>query len=225
MGRGPWPRFQPPETRNQGAGAGLWWITRVLSNHFCDTLGHLPLLLGCSSLGLGPFCIAEVISHSPVVEEPPFAGPMLDVWKSQTMGFEALCAFGKLKLEALHFCLRWWEDAPNGFRHGLHCNPCYIGQKSSPNTKGVSFFLAGVSLHHLGTISFCWLLFVWPIQYLSGMWDQGVYPHFCDTRESPPLTGGSSLGLGPFCCIAEVDSISHSPFFFPLYFFGDPVVQ
>ena len=43
----------------------------------------------------------------------------------------------------------------------------------------------------------------------SGLWDQGVYPHFCDTRESPLYMGSWSLGA-PFCCITEV-VISHSP--------------
>ena len=43
----------------------------------------------------------------------------------------------------------------------------------------------------------------------SGLWDQRVYPHFCDTRESPLSMGGWSLG-GHFCCITEV-VISHSP--------------
>ena len=28
----------------------------------------------------------------------------------------------------------------------------------------------------------------------AGLWDQGVYPHFCDTRESPFYMGGLSLG-------------------------------
>ena len=39
---------------------------------------------------------------------------------------------------------------------------------------------------------------------------RGLSNHFCDTRESPLYMGGWSLG-GPFCCITEVDSISHSP--------------
>ena len=43
--------------------------------------------------------------------------------------------------------------------------------------------------------------------FCSRVWDQGVYPDFCDTRESPLHMGGRSLG-GPFCCITEVDSIS-----------------
>ena len=28
----------------------------------------------------------------------------------------------------------------------------------------------------------------------SGLWDQGLYPHFCDTRESPPMYGGFVFG-------------------------------
>ena len=39
--------------------------------------------------------------------------------------------------------------------------------------------------------------------FVSGLWDQGVYPHFCDTRESPHYMVGLSL-RGPLCCIAEV---------------------
>ena len=46
-------------------------------------------------------------------------------------------------------------------------------------------------------------------QPFNWLWDQGVYPHFCDTRESPLYMGGWSLG-GHFCCITEV-VISHSP--------------
>ena len=34
---------------------------------------------------------------------------------------------------------------------------------------------------------------------ISGLWDQGVYPHFCDTRQSPPLPAGLVFGAGPFC--------------------------
>ena len=49
----------------------------------------------------------------------------------------------------------------------------------------------------------------WNIPCSSGLWDQGVYRHFCDTRKSPLYMGGWSLG-GPFCCITEV-VISHSP--------------
>ena len=30
--------------------------------------------------------------------------------------------------------------------------------------------------------------------YLSGLWDQGVFPHFCDTRESPPFYGELVFG-------------------------------
>ena len=53
---------------------------------------------------------------------------------------------------------------------------------------------------------------LWPVtstQYSRpGLWDQGVYPRFCDTRASPLYMGGWSLG-GPFCCITVV--ISHNP--------------
>ena len=43
----------------------------------------------------------------------------------------------------------------------------------------------------------------------AGLWDQGVFPHFCDTRESPPLYWGLVFGK-PCFCITEV-GISHSP--------------
>ena len=33
---------------------------------------------------------------------------------------------------------------------------------------------------------------------VTGLWDQGVFPHFCDTRESPPLYGGLNVFGKPF---------------------------
>ena len=30
--------------------------------------------------------------------------------------------------------------------------------------------------------------------FVAGLWDQGVFRHFCDTRESPPLYGGLVFG-------------------------------
>ena len=30
--------------------------------------------------------------------------------------------------------------------------------------------------------------------FLAGLWDQGVNPHFCDTREPPPFYGGLAFG-------------------------------
>ena len=49
------------------------------------------------------------------------------------------------------------------------------------------------------------------IQPMGVLKDQGVYAHFCDTRESPPFYGKLVFAKPPFCCITEVDSISHSP--------------
>ena len=47
------------------------------------------------------------------------------------------------------------------------------------------------------------------VEVKTGLWDQGVHSHFCDTSWNLPL---DMEGLGsPFCCITEVDSISRSP--------------
>ena len=55
---------------------------------------------------------------------------------------------------------------------------------------------------------------------------RGVSNRFCDTFGNlPRYVGRWSLGLGPFCCITEVHSISHSPvtrqigftFFWPIH--------
>ena len=32
----------------------------------------------------------------------------------------------------------------------------------------------------------------------TGLWNQGVYSHFCDTRESPPVYGVLVFGVRPF---------------------------
>ena len=32
------------------------------------------------------------------------------------------------------------------------------------------------------------------VDFRAGLWDQGVFPHFCDTRESLPLYGGLVFG-------------------------------
>ena len=35
-----------------------------------------------------------------------------------------------------------------------------------------------------------------------GLWDQGVFPHFCDTSWNLPLKGGESL-ISPFCNVSQ----------------------
>ena len=42
----------------------------------------------------------------------------------------------------------------------------------------------------------------------TGLVDPGVYPHFCDTRESSRVYGGVSVWEA--LAVVEVDSISHS---------------
>ena len=51
----------------------------------------------------------------------------------------------------------------------------------------------------------------------------GVYSHFCDTRESPPLYGVLVFGAGPFCCITEA-VISHNPAFVCWYLQGNRIL-
>ena len=64
-----------------------------------------------------------------------------------------------------------------------------------------------------------------PKQFISGLWNQGVYSR-CDTRESPPLYGVCQYLGSQFCCISDL-VISHNPASFQLtpYRFRKPWIK